>query len=41
MVQKMDSGIPSVTRREYILVGSNAASMLHTVTEAIPESILK
>ena len=37
----MDSGIPSVTRREYIPVGSDAASMLHTVTEGIPDSILK
>jgi len=35
----MDSGIPSVTRREPILGGSNAASMLHTVTEEIPEPI--
>jgi hypothetical protein len=37
----MNSGIPSVTRRKYIPVGSSAASMLHTVTDEIPESILE
>ncbi len=36
----MDSGIPSETRRKYVHVGSNAASMLHTVSDEIPESIL-
>jgi hypothetical protein len=35
----MASGIPSATRREYIHVGSNAASMLHTVEEGIPKPI--
>lgn len=32
-------GIPYVTRRKPILGGSNAASMLHTVTKGMPESI--
>jgi hypothetical protein len=35
----MDSIIHSGTRRKYIPVGSNAASMLHTVPEQMPESI--
>lgn len=35
----MDSGTPSVTRRKPVLGGSNAASMLHTVTEEVPKSI--
>jgi len=35
----MDSGTPYVTRRKYIPVGSNAASMLHTVSQGVPESI--
>lgn len=37
----MDSGIPSVARRKYFPVGSDAVSMLHTVTDETPESILK
>jgi hypothetical protein len=39
LAEQMGSGTPSVTRRKYVLVGSNAASMLHTVTEGVPESI--
>jgi hypothetical protein len=38
-VDRMESGTPSVTRRELIHEGSNAASMLHTVTQGVPESI--
>ncbi|WP_323814244.1 hypothetical protein [Cellvibrio sp. NN19] len=37
----MDSGITSETRREYIHVGSTAASMQQTVSPATPESILR
>lgn len=36
----MDSVIHSGTRREYVPVGSGAASMLRTVLEQMPESIL-
>jgi hypothetical protein len=38
-IAKMNYNIPSVTRRKYVHVGSNAAFMLHTVTEGMLQSM--